>query len=186
MKRLHRLAGRTLIEVVVSAGLSAMVMGVSVAVFMFGMKSWYTGQGRIEAEGTSHQVLRTLSAELREAMALTVDADGQGVTYQLPTKDGSGNYIVPITTDGVSRRVSLTSGNIVMTAGANTRIACRNIWATDPATNAAYKVFTAGTGSVVRQLSIIVATRRPGSSADMVTSRSAETIFLRNVPELYQ
>ncbi len=184
--RHRRIRGTTLMEVIISAGIGTLVMTASMSIFFFGMNSWYRGQGRIEAEGSANQAIRAMTAELREALSLTIDSDGQGVTYQLPTKNTDGSYVVPMTSDGVSRRIALVSGNVLLTVGTSSRTMVRNVITTDPTSNAAYTVFSTSSSVIVRQLNILLVTRRATVKTETYTNRTRETIYLRNVPEIYQ
>lgn len=182
----RRIRGATLMEAVISAGIGTLVLTASMSIFMFGMNSWYRGQGRIVAEGSANQAMRAAATEVREALSLTVDSDGLGITYQLPSKNTDGSYVVPMTTDGVSRRIALVSGSLLMTSTGVSRTLVRNVLTTDPTTTSTYRVFTPSGGLVVRQLTILLVTKSSTVKTETYTNRSMETIYLRNVPELYQ
>lgn len=151
------------------------------------MGSWYRGEGQIRAETQSQRAVRLITAELREAMSVSVDANGQGVNYRLPAVDANGNYVVPATWDNVNRRIALEGNVIRLYTGGSERIIARNVITTDPRSVGGigtYQVFTRGAGTIVRQLNVMVVTRTNEFRTQNATSRSRETIFLRNIPEL--
>jgi hypothetical protein len=153
-----------------------------------GSTSWIKGSANLDADTSAERAVRRISGELREAMAVTVDAGGQGLSYRLPTKDGSGNFSSPITWDGVNRRIALSGDQIQIVSGAATRVLIKNVTTTDPSTNAAYQLFTPGAGVVARAITIKVATSvealKKQSNNQTRKSRYRETIYLRNIPEL--
>jgi hypothetical protein len=42
---------------------------------------------------------------MRQAMNVTVDPNGQGLSYILPLQDDTGTDVIPIQTDGNTRRI---------------------------------------------------------------------------------
>src|SRR3954466_12563397 len=97
--------GATLAETTIAAGLSTLALFGAIMLFLSSAMGWTRGSGRIDAEATTHRAVREIARELREAMSVTVDANGLGLSYRLPVKDASGNYTMPITWDNVARRV---------------------------------------------------------------------------------
>lgn len=184
-RRLRR--GASLIEVVTASTISVLVLTATVLTMFVSSAAWIRGQSRIEAEGDAQKAVRAITQQLREAWQVVVDANGQGLTYIYPLRDATGAYVVPPTSDGVARRIELQGTNIVLTSGGQTRILARGVITTDPQTTGGtgpYRIFTAGAGSVTRQVTVQVVTRRLGNRNQQLTSRNRETIFLRNVPEL--
>jgi hypothetical protein len=179
--------GATLIEVVTASFLGVMVMLATVMLLISGMASWYRGEGRIRAESTSQIAVRTVAAEIREAMMVSVDANGMGLTYRLPQTDGNGSYLSPAQWDGVTRRIQLNGSNIEVVEGGNARVLCRNVITTDPQSvggMTAYRIFTSGAGAITRQVTVMVVTRTNSYRQEQSSSRSRETVYLRNIPEL--
>lgn len=196
-RKRNRRGGVTTIEVLTASALSVVATFTAVAVMISGMSSWAKGQGRIMAEGDAQNAVRTISNELREAMAVTV-LSGTAVEYRLPQKDNDGNFVVPATWDGVTRRIEWAStdggtGLIRITGGNGvSNVVCRQVILRDPQSSgftptsggSTYSVFTPGAGAITRQLTIMLATRANGSKNNYVVSRSRETVFLRNIPTL--
>lgn len=187
MRRRRLQRGLTMAEVLVSAAISTTVLFSAVSVFLSGMATWARGQGKIETETQSRQVVRVISDALREAMLVTVDADGLGVTYRRPLKDAAGSFVVPIVWDGQTCRIFHQNGQLMMNDGAGTRSICRNVRLTDPYSpggTAPYKIFTPGPGAITRRLTVQIVTETNGARTEKVVARKREMIFLRNIPEL--
>ena len=182
--------GFTLIEVMVAATLNAMALGCTVALMVGGMSSWIRGQAKVDAETSAQTGIRVIASELRGAMQVTVDGNGLGVTYELPSKDPNGNLLSPITWDGVTRRIALQGTSLVKTVGASTRTVVQGVILTYPLSSngtGTYKVFTPGPGTVTRQVTMELVTQKQGvNSATKYSARNRETIYIRNVPQLLQ
>jgi len=184
-------AGQSLIEMVVALSLTAIVFTVGISTFLSGMGSWYRGQSRIGVESATSQAIRKISMTLRTAMSVSVDANGQGLSYRLPALDGTGTFISPATWDGVNRRIEL-DGTSVFIKGDNlpTSDICDNVIGTDPLSSGgtqSYKVFTPGAGTITRSITcMLVAQQSAYNSPTAVYGRHRETIYLRNIPQLSQ
>ncbi|HRJ27579.1 MAG TPA: prepilin-type N-terminal cleavage/methylation domain-containing protein [Fimbriimonadaceae bacterium] len=177
--------GATLTEVVMAAALSALAMAGATAAFMSGMKSWATGQGKINADMEAQQTIRTITAELREAMSVVVDANGMGVTYRLPQKTSGGAFVVPATWDGVVRRIELSNGKLCILENGKSRVIARDIISSDPQrNNQNYSIFTAGPGAITREIDVMIVSRTASYQNKTTFSRVRETLFLRNIPSL--
>jgi hypothetical protein len=187
MKHKRLIRGTTLIELLTASMMTVLVVGGSVAVLLYGLTSWARGQGRIMAETDSQKAVRVISQQLREAMVVTVDSNGLGLSYRMPAFDGSGNYITPAIWDNVNRRMEFSGSKLNIVTGGVPRTVCTGVILTDPQSpggTGTYKIFTAPAGAVTRQITVQVVTQRNNYKAVKVTSRTRETIFLRNVPEL--
>ncbi|MBS1705888.1 MAG: hypothetical protein JST40_08440 [Armatimonadetes bacterium] len=183
--RLRR--GATMVEVVTGAGLTTIVLGTSLSILIAGNASWARGSGQISADSSAQTAIRILSSTLREAMTVTVDENGQGLTYRLPEVDEDGNYVVPAVWDGVTHRVYYDDGFLYEQTGDDLRTIAREVILTDPARgNARYRIFTPGDGTVIRSLTISVVTQTNGQHNAETHSRAKETLYLRNVPSLTQ
>ncbi len=99
--------GQTLVEMTLAISLTAVVCTAGISTLLLGMGSWYRGQTRIDVEGTAQKAVRQIAMTLRTAMSVTVDTNGQGLTYRMPMLDTYGNFIQPATWDGVTRRIEL-------------------------------------------------------------------------------
>lgn len=175
-------------EVLIASTLTVTVLSVAVGTFLSGMMSWFRGQGRIDAETGSQRAVREVSQTLREAMAVTVDANGMGLSFRLPVTNPDGSYTIPLTWDGVARRIAYNNGQLIVSGNGPDRVICKGVITTDPLTSGgtgSYKIFTAGGGSVTRSLNVEVVSQRTADYSKLATSRSRETIYLRNIPDLY-
>lgn len=179
--------GNTMIEVTVAAVIGTMVLGTALTLFIAGAGMWVHGSEMVEAEGQSRQAIRVITDQLRQAMVVTVDNDGQGLTYRLPTRDGTtGIFQAPATWDGVSRRIFHQNGEIRLQDGASTRTICRNVVLQDPDNaNANYRIFTVPNIAIFREVSVQVVTRRIRQGRTYL-GRKRETVYLRNIPKLTQ
>lgn len=183
--------GITLVESMVASMLTILVLSASLGTLYSGMRSWVQGQSLIEAETDATQAIRRLNQELREAMAVTVASDGYSVTYRLPSRNGTGDFIVPPVWDGVSRRAIVTSagnGRYTLSVGisGSEAVLTRNVIITDPEVNGApaYRVFVPGPGGITRQVNIMLVTRTTGPKGKPIYSRVRESLFLRNIPSI--
>ena len=178
----------TLLEAIVSAGITVMVLGTAASVWIAGATSWYRGLGKIDAEGQSRTAVRTVCDEIARAMDVTVDADGKGITFHQPAKDVNGNYSIDVTgqpvSDGINRRIYVQNGKLYYNNGAGIRTLAKNVILTDPLStggNQPYQPFVPGLGAIVRQLNVMIVTKTAASGKETVTGRKRETVFLRNI-----
>jgi hypothetical protein len=177
------------VEVLVASGVSSFVLLGTLSVFVSGVSSWTRGNRRIDVETQSQTAVRKVADELREAVQVTVDADGNGITYFRPRLDGNGNFQINVrglpVSDGVARRFFVLNGQLMHDSGAGPRTLCQNVILTDPLSpngTVAYRPFVSGGGMVVRQLTVTIATRRRDGEGRNLTGRKRQTVFLRNVP----
>jgi hypothetical protein len=187
--RRRSVRGATLVELLTASTLSLLVFAGTVAVLFAGSSSWARGVGKLGAESDSEMATRVVSQQLRQAMAVSVDANGFGLTYRLPRLGANGSYLVPIAWDGVVRRMSLMGDKLTLIDNGVRRVVARGLILTDPSSKggaAKYRLFTPGPGAVTHEVTIEVSTSRSAARADKVSSRSRETIFLRNIPQTTQ
>lgn len=171
-----------------SAVVTVMAIGTASSVWLAGATSWYQGAGKIDAELQSRGSVRTICTELAEAMDVTVDANGLGVTFHKPARDANGDYQTDVmgqpVSDGIDRRIYFSSGKLYYNSGNGIRVLAKNVITTDPLSpggTAPYKVFTPGLGSIVRQVTVMVATQTTGANQKAVKARKREIVFLRNI-----
>ena len=180
--------GVSLLEVMVSSTVSLLAITGAVALMIQGSTVWYKGEGKMLAETQSQRAVRMISGELREAMSVTVDGNGLGVSYRLPVIDSNtGNYTTPAIWDNVTRRIEYLEGNLRVVTGGSARVISHNVILTDPQSTggaSSYVIFAPGTGLIIRKLSVMVATQTSTTRGSYTKSRSRETIYLRNIPEL--
>jgi type II secretory pathway pseudopilin PulG len=186
MKKLrrNRKRGMTMIEVVVGASISVLTLVGGVGCFMAGMMSWMKGVGAMDSISKSQDSVRMICQQLREAMSVTINTDGTMVTYSIPSKDQSGSYLLPLASDGITRKFVLTNGILSQVTGDSSRVVTTNVMTTDPASNSAYRVFSSNNGDVTRQVVVTLITSKQGFRDNWTPSRSRESVYLRNVPQL--
>lgn len=184
-RRLHR--GATLIETLTASFISVLVLTGTVMTLFAGSSSWIRGETKIQAESEAQIGVRIASQQLREALSISVDSNGLGVSFSTPLKDGNGNYVVPAQPDGVVRRIALNGTNLVLSDGVTNHTIAHGVILTDPLSpggSGTYKIFTPGSGTIVRQVTVEIVTQRLGLGNKAIKSRNRETIFIRNVPQL--
>jgi len=182
-----RIRGVSMIEVLTASFMTVMVVTTAVATLLYGFSSWAKGQGRIFAESDSQRAIRKVSMELREAMVVVVDANGLGLSYRRPKFDNNGNYITPAVWDEVNRRIELVDSTLRIVTNGQPRTICKGVVLTDPLSaggTGTYRIFQSPAGAITRQITVEVVTKRNTYKAMQSYSRTRETIFLRNVPEL--
>lgn len=196
-------SGFTLTEVIVSSVISSLVLSLAVSVFLMCIGSWARGESQMDGDGDTRKAMRAVAHELREAMWVSVDADGMGITFRQPRKDASGAFQTPVVWDGVDRRIFLDQSELVMTAGPGTRRrlatnvtefdafqgrahamdARREVGGTT--TFARYRIFTPNAGALTTEVVVQIVTGAKGGQVDeVIRSRKRERVVLRNVPEL--
>jgi len=179
--------GVSLVETVTAAGLAVLAFYGATMLFVDGSVSWLRGYGRMDAETKTNDAVRAIAREVREAMYVNVDANGLGITYELPATDNNGNYITPIVWDGVTRRIELDGTSLRIFGGQTPQTICSNVVLTDPDSTggtAPYRIFAPGTGSITRSLTVMLVSSWNADFNHTATSRSREIIYLRNIPEL--
>lgn len=181
----RRKRGTTLIEVVLSAGISVLTLVGGVACFMSGMMSWTKGVGAMDSIASSQNASKLICQQLREAMSVTISNNGGTATFITPQKDESGSYVLPLVSDGVSRQFVLTTdGTLNLVVGNSTRKITSGVLTTDPSTSATYQIFSSNTGVVTRRITVQVITSKQGFRNNWTPSRTRESVYLRNVPDL--
>lgn len=183
----RRVRGTTTLEVITAATITTLVLFSSIMVLIAGVGSWARGVGKINAENRCRQLVRTVANEVRSAMSVTVDADGLGLSYRMPKLDANGDVIAPVEWDGVERRIELVDGQLVQTIGDANRVLARDVVLTDPEApdgSPDIRIFTPGSGSITRQLTIHIVTQSYGKGQEIETARARETVYLRNIPQL--
>lgn len=194
----------TLAEVTVASVMSTVVLLFSISVFLMCSSNWARGENRIGGETEVRTAVRVVSDELREAMWVSVDSDGMGLTYKKPQKDVNGAFTIPVVWDGVDRRIEYSNGNIWLKGadGAN-RVICHGVMTKDPFQSSAqstqsnfssvadsgswptYKIFTPNATSLTTQVTVMIVTSNKGGKAqEYVRARKREVVTLRNVPEI--
>jgi hypothetical protein len=206
MMKHTRRSGFTLVEVVVSSIVSFIVLSSAVALFLGVIGAWARGESMMDGDNDTRQVVRIISDELREAMWVSVDADGMGITYRKPLKDASGDFDIPVVWDGIDRRIELNGSELEIDDGGTTRTIGRNVLSVDPfRLNAhaldskryvqdplapvpvapSYRIFVGPATGLVSEVTVTIVTgSRGGQSAESVRAKKRERVVLRNVPQL--
>lgn len=181
--------GFTLVEMLFASFIMIFVVTIGASIYFMGMQTWLRGESNIQSQEGAQVGMQNVISLLREAIYVNVDANGQGLTFNLPSEDANGNIIVPTTWDGVSRRIQLQNNNLIYTwGGGPTQVLATNISLTDPLSpggETPIKIFTPNSGGVTRSLTImVVQTGAKVMQSGPIYGRRRETIYLRNVPGL--
>lgn len=183
-----------MVEMALAMAIMSMVVFFGTVALVSTLQAWERGQARISSETEATAALRYVRDQLKEAMSVTVDGDGKGLTYRLATKDDSGNYTYPLTYDGVSRRFQLNSdGTFVQIVAGKTKVLLTGVTTTDhrgDLDTGSYQVFVGGAGAITRTLTVQLVTknliRSHGGSSNNTYGRVREIILLRNTPQISQ
>ena len=130
--------GMTLVELMTSLGLMAFTLGAISSLFVFGLRSFQNTTTDTNINQSNAQGMRRLTESLREAMSVTISADGKTVSYTLPKVAAAADpftaekeYIIPLESDNTIRTFTVnSSGNLVHSVGNRTLV--KNIQFTDP------------------------------------------------------
>jgi hypothetical protein len=206
MKKNSRRSGFTLVEVVVGSIISFIVLSSAVALFLGVIGAWARGESMMDGDNDTRQIVRIASDELREAMWVSIDADGMGITYRKPRKDGSGDFEIPVVWDGIDRRMELNGADLEIDDGGSVRTIGRNVLSVDPfrlgthvldskryvedplsptAAPPAYRIFEGPATGLISEVTVTIVTgSRGGQAAESVRAKKRERVVLRNVPQL--
>jgi len=202
--RRNRRSGFTLAEVVVTSVVSAVVLTSVVTLFITVIAAWARGETTMGTEGDTQEVVSKVADELREAMWVSVDADGYGLTYRKPRKTVAGDFEIPVVWDGYDRRIYLTGTDLKIFDGTTTRNLSTNVLKNDPfrlgthmnqkkksnqtvtAEGApTYKIFVPNSASLVSEVTVTVVTgAKGGRPGEWARAKKRDRVVLRNVPEL--
>jgi len=183
----RRIRGSTLMEVITAAMLTATVLVTSVAIFIYAYYSWIKGTAHVMAEADSALAIQAMDQQLREAILVSLDSNGNGITYELPATGSGGSYTVPQVWDNVTRRIALVGTNLVMSGSdGSSQVLARNIYPYDPLAvgNTAYTIFSAPSGQKITSLTVMIVTQQADGHQNVITSRSRESVYLRNLPQV--
>ncbi len=202
--RRNRRSGFTLTEVVVASLVSSVVLTAVVTLLITVAAAWARGETTMGTEGDTQEIISKVSDELREAMWVSVDADGYGLTYRKPKKTVTGDFEIPVVWDGFDRRIYLTGTDLKIFDGTTTRTLSTTVLKNDPfrlgthmnqrkkanQTVAAegaptYRVFVPNTTGLVSEVMVTVVTgAKGGRPGEWARAKKRDRVVLRNVPEL--
>jgi type II secretory pathway pseudopilin PulG len=183
MKKRYR--GFTMIELLLSTSLIALVVGTLVFAQVNLMRDWQRGMNREQVERETQRAMRNARQTIIESRTVTVNSAGTLVTFQLPARDLSGNYTVPLSTEtGTARtlQVHWSSGELRLTQDGNTRVLLRSISQTY--NGESYRPFTLNQyapGMAVLHIRLSVRREAAGPGRPIASTWVEETILLRNI-----
>lgn len=177
--------GFTLVELLLSTGLIAVVVGTLVYAQVNLMRDWQRGMNREQVEREAQIALRNVRQALLEARTISVNSSGTLVTFKLPARDFSGNYTIPLEPESGSSRtlqVDWSSGELRLTQNGSTRVLLRNIVQTNGGSS--YNPFTLhqyAPGMAVLHVRLSVRREASGPGRPTASTWVEETILLRNI-----
>jgi hypothetical protein len=164
-----------------------MALGAGLSMFVATVGAWTEGETKIDMMSGTQTGLRRVTADLREAMSVTFNTEKTAVTYVLPKKDGTGQYTMPLVSDGVTRKFYIEDGKLKHLVGAQTRTISSGILTTDPEhDDAAIAVFNPGAGVIPHQVYISLLGKSKGNNGEQLLKWAKEVVQLRNVPKVTQ
>jgi len=182
---LPKKGGFTLVELLMGTGLIAVVVGTLVYAQVNLMRDWQRGMNREQVERETQKALRMARQAIIEARTVTVNSAGTLVTFQLPARDYSGNYTVPLAVESGTARtlqVNWSSGELRLTQDGSTRVLLRNIVQTNGGSS--YNPFTLNQyapGMAVLHVRLSVRREATGPGRPSASTWVEETILLRNI-----
>ncbi len=178
----------TLLEAMVASSVTVFILGTVTSVWFASAASWVRGSGKIDAESQSGRAVRTMSSEIQEAMDVAIDANGQGITFHIPSRDANGDFMMDAVGQPVpenfNRRIYLDGTKVKYIEPSGTRVLAKDIITTDPLSTGgsqSYKIFVAGQGAITRQVTIQLVIQTKGAKNEKVNGRKREVVFLRNI-----
>lgn len=174
--------GFTLVEALVASAISVGAIAVSTLIYFSGMGTWAKGRGDIDSMAATQVAVKKVAKELQEAITVSVANDGLSVSYELPRKDGSGNYLSPAKSDGVNRSFLVSAGSLTQVINGTSRTLATNVLLKDPATNQSFVPFEGDGNAMTRSVAITIATEKNGQGSHRQSSCASETVYLRNIP----
>lgn len=167
-------AGFTLVEILIAMSIFALLSIGGLGILIQGINSWNRDFARASVETDTGLAMRKITAALRPAINVTVDSNGQGISYNAPLLDSNGNVVLPIQSDGTQRRIYRSAdGSSLYMTGTN-----RPLLSSLAAASNSYNIFAAlqsGKAVVVN----LISTASTGQ--EQFTSSKTEVVDLRNV-----
>ncbi len=144
MRILKTKSGLTLAEMVVSLGvLMLIVVGMS-SLLVDSSKSTDRTQMQSKVDTEVALAEEKIFNLLIEARRITIDANGNGITYHFPAKNEDGSYkFSHKAVDSVAHRIYLTNGSLYSSDDPDNPI-LTNIPSRDPETGSTIRIFSAG------------------------------------------
>jgi len=136
---LNSRAGITITEAIVATGILSLLMAGGAALLVGASSYGLRGFEQSIAESDINLAMQKISKSLRISMEISIDQDGNGITYYWPIKDNNGNYIIPLMADGGHR--FYLSGTRLLSSDYS-RPVLEDVVTTDPLTGSSYRLFS--------------------------------------------
>lgn len=173
--RLRSKAGFTLVEILIAMSIFALLSIGGLGILIQGINSWNRDYARGSVEADTGLAMRKITAALRPAINVTVDSNGQGISYNTPLLDASGNVVLPIQSDGTQRRIYRSeNGTQLLMTGTN-RPLLRSLAPASDSYNDIFATLPSGKAVAVN----LVSTASTGQ--EHFTISKTEVVDLRNM-----
>lgn len=103
--RLRSQHGFTVIETVISISIFTLLAMGGVSMMVAAAASWNREIAQSGVNTDTSRGLKIIARELRPALTVSIDANGQGITYRLPRRDTLGHIIVPVSAENTVYRI---------------------------------------------------------------------------------
>jgi prepilin-type N-terminal cleavage/methylation domain-containing protein len=185
--------GFTLVEILISMGLMALLVLGSLSLFAGSMRSLQRTDSDVTMTDQNSRAMRKISETLRQAVLVTVTNGGRTIVFNLPALTNSVDPVtgekeiaMPPVSDGVTRGYNVDFGSGTLVDIQTGKVLMRNIYSrdTDPSStlyNQTYQPFQLSTVHNYKALTINLVTR-DAATTPIRTTRMKTTAILRNVP----
>ena len=107
--------------------------------------------------------------------------------YELPQQNADGSYALPMIWDGITRRIALQGTDLPVMTGSDgsSQTIASGVYPYDPLqpANTTYQIFTGQSGQATSSVTVMIVTGQLDGQQNLITSRSRQTIYLRNLPQ---
>ncbi len=165
--------GFTLAETMIAVSLVTLLALGGLTLTVSAVQTWNVDIARGSMENDIATSMRMVTEELRPAVSVVVDPDGQGLTYWLPLQDDEGNIPLPLRSDGVGRRIFRSTGGDELRITGRSRPIARDL--APAAEGDRLFTFRASNRAIV-----IVLTCRFSTGQQTLTTTKTEVVSLRN------
>jgi type II secretory pathway pseudopilin PulG len=175
----HNRKGITLMEMLISLGITSMLMLGILSLFIGSSRSSDKIQVQNSVDTDVALAVESITGYLIEGRSIVIDANGLGVTYRRPATNADGTYTSSFTSlEANSHRLYVTNGVLYSSEAVN-RPVLRDVPTNDPETGAALRVFSAGVNG--KEIVLRLACSRKTSQNQTVNSVVTTHLRPRNM-----
>lgn len=97
--------GFTALETIISISIFTILAMGGVSLMVAAAASWNREIAQSEVNSDTSRGLKAIAQELRPALSVSIDGDGQGISYRLPRRDTQGHIIIPVSAESTVYRI---------------------------------------------------------------------------------